>query len=98
MKDKETVYEYSIPIFINMVLERKKRKFSNYMDDIRNGSGNNTLKKILDDMFAKEFKDPERKNEALEIFRKMVAAKDYLKNGSAVGKSEIAFAMFFGDC
>ena len=78
--------EYDIKTFIDMILSRKDRNFSDYIGK------NMKLGTIIDRVFH-DFGDGAR-----EVFRKIVSAGNYQKNGSAVGKAELALAMFFSDC
>ena len=52
-KETNVEFEYSVPIFLNMALNRNKRHFGDYMNDIRSGEGKNTLNKILKFLFVK---------------------------------------------
>ena len=75
-----------------MLLTRNKRKFADVLS-----SKNKRIFDILKDAFAKELGDKNVES-AFNIFRKVVALGNYKKNGTSVGKAEIALAMFFGDC
>lgn len=87
-------YEYDINLFIDMIFDaRGKKSKRNLGDYVFNSKRAYTVGEILNGMFKGE-----RKDEMIEIFRKLVPANNYLKNGAGVGKTEIAFAMFFGDC
>lgn len=84
--EKQVDNEYNLKIFIDMLLSRDKRKFSDYI------GRNMKLGTIINSVFDK-FGEPAR-----EIFRKIVSAGNYQKNGAQVGKAELALAMFFCDC
>lgn len=88
---KDITQTYDTRLFIDMVLERNARHFAKIIDN-----PNTTIKSALDDTFRKKF--GERTEEAWRLFRKIVRAGNYKKNGAEVGKSEIALALFFGDC
>jgi hypothetical protein len=76
-----------------MILGRKNRNFCKlFLGD----DNNKTPREILDRVFKREFRG--RLDEAYSIFRKIVRAGNYKKNNAEVGKSEIALALFFGDC
>lgn len=83
------VYEYSIPKFIDIVLNPLKG-LDKMLNDLQPSRGNLTLMDILSPIK----KDPE----LIEIFRKIVTQDKYTKNNAAVGKVEIALAMFFKNC
>ena len=51
-------------------------------------------------IFQKVFKNKDEtfKNKISDLFQKILNMNQYKKSGGAVGKAEIAMAMFFNDC
>lgn len=77
---------YEVGKLIDMIISRKSRKLTKVIDK------NGTIRQVLANLFKTFGKEGER------IFRKIVSAGNYQKNGAAVGKTELALAMFFSDC
>ena len=88
----EQPYEYSVTKFINRVLNPIKG-LPEAMNGAFNGKNNPKLIDILKKTNGKSLGDDE-----LEIFRKIVKQDKFTKNNAAVGKVEIALAMFFSGC
>ena len=82
--------QYDISLFINMILGRKSRNLADKL------STQTTLGSILDSTIINSFKG--KKEQAYELIRKIIRVDNYKKNGSNVGKAEIALALLFDDC
>lgn len=91
---KEKVYD--INVFIDFVTNRKALpRFNGYWSKLT------TDKPIsMGAIFQRVFKDKDEtfKNKISDLFQKILNMNQYKKSGGAVGKAEIAMAMFFRDC
>ena len=91
--EEERIKEYDVGTFIKMIINRKNRP---NLKNILLKTDGITPKQVMDKIFSKEFGDNIEK--AYDIFRKIVELDNYKKLDANIGKAEIAFAMFFGDC
>lgn len=92
LKDKV----YDINMFIDFVTNRKNLpEFKSYFDSLK---PNKPLS--MGAVFQKVFKDKDDsfRDKISDLFQKILNMNQYKKSGGAVGKAEIAMALFFKDC
>lgn len=92
LKDKV----YDINMFIDFVTNRKTLpEFKSYFDSLR---PNKPLS--MGTVFQKVFqkKSETFRNKISDLFQKILNMNQFKKSGGAVGKAEIAMALFFKDC
>lgn len=84
-----------ISTFMDMILTRNSRKFATIIQEMKRDDA--TLGDAIHTAFSQtHFKDKE--DQVMNIFREVVSRDNYKKNSTAMGKAEIAMALFFGDC
>lgn len=91
--DVETGTTHDVGTFIKMITGRNNHNLSKL---IYSSKDNVSIGDIIQNKFKATFgKDVQK---AYDIFNKVIKVDNYSKNGTNIGKAELALALFFGDC